>query len=60
MAKACNPRYHHLKQLESEFAALAAEDHARRRELAREIVMLRAEFGSRNVDCEKWLESAGE
>ncbi len=60
MAKACNLRYHHLLQLESEFAALNAGKDARRGELAREIVALRAEFGSRNAECERWLESGHE
>ena len=60
MAKACNLRYHHLLQLESEYAALNTADDARRGELAREIVALRQEFGSRNLECERWLESCHE
>lgn len=54
MAKSCNPRYQHLQQLESEF--VASSDHARRHELARAIVALRAELGGRNVECERWLQ----
>ncbi len=53
MAKSCNLRYEHLRQLESEFSA--SSDAALRRDLAARIVELRAELGGRNEACEDWL-----
>jgi len=56
MRKPCNLRHQQLRQLEAEFTTLrTAGDLVRRKELAAEIVALRAEFGGSNPECERVL-----
>jgi hypothetical protein len=56
MPTPCNIRYKHLLQLEAEFESLRESgDRARLKELARQIIELRAEFGGTHADSERIL-----